>query len=198
MGELYDRALAFATEKHKGKTRWDKKTSYITHPIAVAELVRERGLPEWIQAAALLHDTIEDTDTLPGDLDRLFGTEITVAVQHLSREKGPEWKEPYLDYIRRVQLNKASTAIKIADLDHNMSDLKKGSMLEKYKLAKYILEMGQPSFPPMDWVTYLNAAWWAFNYHTKKLGAALDLSDEELGKLFGRLHDALNKESSRG
>jgi len=59
MGELFDRALAFAAEKHKGQKRKFSGADYITHPLAVAGIVKKWNGPEWVQAVAVLHDVIE-------------------------------------------------------------------------------------------------------------------------------------------
>ena len=68
---LIDKALVFATEKHKNHTRQDKeKSPYIVHPIAVRHILSEVGgvEDERVLAAALLHDTLEDTPTTRKEL----------------------------------------------------------------------------------------------------------------------------------
>ncbi len=71
--ELVIRALAFAGEKHRHQRRKDLAASpYINHPIALANtLISEAGVtdPEII-CGALLHDTVEDTETTPNELKR--------------------------------------------------------------------------------------------------------------------------------
>ena len=58
---LYRRALAFATEKHAGQTRIGG-LPYITHPMAVAEIVYEKKMEIDYAVTALFHDLLEDTD----------------------------------------------------------------------------------------------------------------------------------------
>lgn len=62
METTLEKILEFATKAHEGQKRKYIDEPYITHPIAVAELVKEAGCYWEMQAAALLHDVVEDTD----------------------------------------------------------------------------------------------------------------------------------------
>ncbi len=76
MTDLIPRARAFATAKHGEKTlKSDLAVLYVTHPIAVAELLRKLrpDVDDELVAAALLHDVIEDTNTPPEDIKSQFG-----------------------------------------------------------------------------------------------------------------------------
>ena len=76
-------ALAFASEKHRHQRRKDAHASpYINHPIALADvLVNEAGVIDSdVLCAAILHDTIEDTETTAEELRALFGPRITAIV----------------------------------------------------------------------------------------------------------------------
>jgi guanosine-3',5'-bis(diphosphate) 3'-pyrophosphohydrolase len=128
------KALAFATQKHAGQTRWDK-SPYINHPIAVAEQFPYRTD---LQVIALLHDTLEDTHTTFKELVSEFGLDIARDVEMLSKLKG----EQYSDFIIRIATSGSERAVrvKIADLTHNLSDLKNGAMRDKYELALHILK----------------------------------------------------------
>src|SRR5688572_8570269 len=73
------KALAFAAHKHRDQRRKDPAASpYINHPIALADvLVNEGGVTDVeVLCAALLHDTVEDTDTTPQELEENFGPRI--------------------------------------------------------------------------------------------------------------------------
>ena len=73
------RAVAFAAHKHRNQRRKDEVASpYINHPIALAELLASVGLEQDTEVliAALLHDTVEDTDTTFEELEAKFGTPI--------------------------------------------------------------------------------------------------------------------------
>ena len=137
MTELTDLAARIATKAHKGQTRWDKTIPYITHPQAGARSLIEAGYGEDFVAAAWLHDVIEDTDVTKQHLF-LEGVDAQVidAVVALSKTEGVS----YLDYILGVCGNDIARVVKMHDLRHNMSDLKPGSMKQKYELAFYILE----------------------------------------------------------
>jgi len=137
MTKLTDLAAAIATEAHKGQTRWDKRTPYISHPAAVARAMIQDNWSEDYVAVAWLHDVIEDTSVtaeqllaagIPGD--------IVQSVETISKKDG----QSYLDYILDVRHDNLAREVKIEDIRHNMSDLKKGSMRQKYELAIYILE----------------------------------------------------------
>src|SRR5262247_4099241 len=87
---LLFRALAFAAHKHRDQRRKDAQASpYINHPIALAEvLAGEGGVADAeVLAAALLHDTIEDTDTSPAELEREFGAPIAAMVMEVTDDK---------------------------------------------------------------------------------------------------------------
>ena len=73
------RAVNFAADRHRHQRRKDHESSpYINHPIAVAATLAREGDVSDLPAlqAALLHDTIEDTETTPGELEQLFGSEV--------------------------------------------------------------------------------------------------------------------------
>src|SRR5690554_5490420 len=73
--DIIERAYAKADEAHKGQTRQSGEP-YITHPLAVAQILAELGIGSKTLAAALLHDTVEDTDYTLDELRHDFGDEI--------------------------------------------------------------------------------------------------------------------------
>src|ERR1700742_4504239 len=83
-------ALKFAARKHRRQRRKDSEaTPYINHPIAVAELLSRVGAITDLPTlqAAILHDTIEDTETSPEELEENFGEEVRLIVQELTDNK---------------------------------------------------------------------------------------------------------------
>ena len=127
MAERLLSALRFAAEKHRAQRRKDTAaTPYINHPIAVAEtLVRvgNVGDPVSIQAA-ILHDTLEDTETTIAELDEQFGEDVRRLVEELTDDKGlpkAERKRRQVDHA--PQLSQAAKALKLADKICNVSDL---------------------------------------------------------------------------
>src|SRR5882724_1646054 len=84
------KALHFAANKHRDQRRKDVEASpYINHPIEVAELLARAGGvtdPVTLQAA-ILHDTIEDTNTTREELDIAFGPEVRRVVEEVTDDK---------------------------------------------------------------------------------------------------------------
>lgn len=111
---------------------------YIQHPRTVAGYVQTAEQ----KVIALLHDTLEDTCLTEGDLRPVFGDEITDTVILLTHEESEE----YGRYIQRVSQSRLASAVKLADLRHNMQlsrlpvvteeDRKR---IEKYKKAYAVL-----------------------------------------------------------
>ena len=129
--------LEIAKEAHKGQTRWNGE-SYIIHPLFVATQFTD----ERLKCIAILHDVIEDTNC---DKEMLYAKgvrgDIVAIVDVLSRRTG----ESYKDFILRICEVKSAIMVKIEDLKHNLSDLKAGSMRDKYELALFILETHLPN-----------------------------------------------------
>jgi guanosine-3',5'-bis(diphosphate) 3'-pyrophosphohydrolase len=121
------RALEFAAWKHRDQRRKDTSASpYINHPIAPATVLRIEGNVDdpVVLAAALLHDTIEDTETSWQELRGAFGEEIADVVLELTDTK---WLDKTTR--KRLQVQKASTSadraklVKLADKICNLRDM---------------------------------------------------------------------------
>jgi len=156
MKDLLSRAMELAMKAHKGQTRWDKKTEYISHPIAVMNMIATNGFMGIVQVAAILHDVVEDTKITLVDLRRLcYPEEVVDAVDAISRRKDEEGaKEDYLEYILRVKDNDIARIVKFFDITHNLSDGKVvGSMKDKYKMARHLIAMGDCNLEMMLKVT---------------------------------------------
>ena len=108
-------ALEFATEKHKGQKRIGGD-DYITHPIAVSEIVKVQGFDENYQIAALFHDLLEDTDATEEEILKYSNQEILEAVNLLTKKKGYDMEE----YINAIKRNSIAFAVKAADRLHNL------------------------------------------------------------------------------
>ena len=84
------KALAFAAHKHRDQRRKDVGASpYINHPISLASILCNEGhiTDTDVICAALLHDTLEDTDTTPGELEQEFGVAIRDIVMEVTDDK---------------------------------------------------------------------------------------------------------------
>ena len=104
------KALCLAYRAHHGQM--DKSgLPYIHHPLHLAEQMAD----EISCAAALLHDTVEDTDITLAELAKEFPPEVVEAVNLLTHKPGTD----YYDYVRAIRANPAATAVKLADLRHN-------------------------------------------------------------------------------
>lgn len=81
-------AIAFAARAHRGQLRKDAQTPYASHPFRVCLIVRHVfGIDDpHVLAAAVLHDTIEDTTTDYDDLHERFGREVAEWVATLSKD----------------------------------------------------------------------------------------------------------------
>lgn len=119
---LYHKALCFAARKHANQKR-NNGQPYIIHPIRVSQLVTD----EDEKAVALLHDTIEDTETTYEELQEEFGEWIAGAVEALTHRKG----ESYIEYMGRVLQHPAARAVKKADIADNLSDNPSANAIKK-------------------------------------------------------------------
>ncbi len=120
--EAYD----CATEAHEGQKRRDG-SDYVTHPIAVAEIVAEMGLDAESLISALLHDCIEDTELGYDKIKAKFGKEvadIVDGVSKLTRMPYTSKEEAQIENLRKMFLAMGKDIrvilIKIADRLHNM------------------------------------------------------------------------------
>jgi guanosine-3',5'-bis(diphosphate) 3'-pyrophosphohydrolase len=120
-------ALEFAANKHKDHRRKDLDASpYINHPIAVATILAVEGdvSDETVLVAALLHDTVEDTETTFDELTSHFGPGVSRLVQEVSDDKTKAPGERKRLQIERAPMNSdLAKQIKIADKICNISDL---------------------------------------------------------------------------
>lgn len=160
--EKYKSAIEFSATKHEGQFRKDKnKTPYIIHPMGVSfSLFREgdiRDLDTLI--AALLHDTLEDTDTSFDEIKKRFGEKVAEPVRELTNDPNlttEENKQRQVDHA--PFLSPTAKLVKLSDRLYNVRDL---------------------NVPPPSWdhekvASYLN---WG-----KKLLAALKGTNEKMEK----------------
>jgi len=119
--------LAFAAEKHRHQRRKDAEASpYINHPIALAHvLTREGGIQDLaVLSAALLHDTIEDTETTAAELEGRFGSQVAAIVLEVTDDKNLEKhvrKQHQIDHA--AGLSTEAKLVKLADKICNLRDV---------------------------------------------------------------------------
>ena len=124
-GRLMD-ALSFAAVKHQYQKRKDGKRPYINHVIRVSELLWKIGDIRDINilAAALLHDTVEDTDTTPEELTEKFGAEVCSIVLEVTDDKDlPKQMRKDLQIEHAPHLSREAGQIKLADKICNIEDI---------------------------------------------------------------------------
>ena len=127
--DLLNRAYVFATQKH-GDQKGASGDPYFSHPVEVAGILTELRLDPASIATALLHDTIEDTDTTYGEIEKLFGREIADLVNGVTKLSQLELTSEgsaYAENFRKLLLATASDIrvllVKFADRLHNMRTL---------------------------------------------------------------------------
>lgn len=121
------KAISFAANKHSHQRRKDEaSTPYINHPISVTLIISEVGgvNDQDVLAAALLHDTIEDTDTSADELEVLFGRKVRRLVEEVTDDKTLAKDTRKQNQIAHAaKLSPAAVMIKLADKISNIRDV---------------------------------------------------------------------------
>ena len=124
---LLIRALEFASRKHSTQRRKDHASSpYINHPIGLVSILAvEAGIHDAdVLCAALLHDTIEDTDTTRAELELHFGEKIAAIVEEVTDNKTlPKQLRKQLQIDHAPALSNAAGLVKLADKIANLRDV---------------------------------------------------------------------------
>lgn len=121
------KAVAFAAEKHRNQRRKDADASpYINHPIALANvLANESGIQDLsVLCAAILHNTIEDTETTADELADLFGSKVTSIVLEVTDDKSLDKhirKQRQIEHASHI--SHEAKLVKLADKICNLRDI---------------------------------------------------------------------------
>ena len=144
---MYEKAVKFATKAHEGAVRKYTGAPYITHPIAVAELVRVFDPRPEVIVAAVLHDVVEDTPVTLEEIEAEFGPVVADLVKYVTNVAGPEIENRK----SRFAVNASHFAdgpsgahnLKIADAIHNMATLEEydPEFYKTYRIEKAALNM---------------------------------------------------------
>lgn len=146
------KAARFAAERHTTQRRKDEaETPYINHPIEVAETIANDGgvTDEIVLAAALLHDTVEDTGTTPEEIEELFGREIRDVVMEVTDDKSletAERKRLQIEHARHISVR--GQQVKLGDKIANLRSIlvtpptvwDERRMLEYFVWAKKVID----------------------------------------------------------
>lgn len=125
-------AFWYAVRAHKGQFRKDRKTPYIEHPVEVAEIVSDMSNVPSVIEAALLHDTVEDTDVRINDIARIFGAYVADLVSDDSENKrhnmkpSETWRVRKEEAIRKIAgAGQEAKMISLADKLSNLRSVKR-------------------------------------------------------------------------
>ena len=143
-------AFTFADNAHSGQLRKDG-SPYITHPLAVAEIVAELELDTDSIIAALLHDCIEDTGVTHEEIAKLFGAtvaDLVEGVTKLTRVQYTSKEEEQMENLRKMLMAMAKDIrvilIKICDRLHNMRTMEYQSPRKQREKALETMEIYAP------------------------------------------------------
>jgi GTP pyrophosphokinase len=145
-----ERAYRFAAEHHEGQKRLSGE-DFIQHPLAVAQILAALGLDTTTLEAALLHDTVEDTDVSVAELDTEFGPEVARIVDGLTKLDALSFRSREHEQAENVRKMIVAMAgdirvllIKLADRLHNMRTLSALPRDKQRRIATATLEIYAP------------------------------------------------------
>src|SRR5690348_8526815 len=148
--DLLNRAYVYAMKAHGGQTR-ASGDPYFSHPLEVAAILTGLKLDDATIVAALLHDTIEDTEATRAEIDNMFGHEIGALVEGLTKLKRLELvsrEAKQAENLRKLLLAIADDVrvllIKLADRLHNMRTLEFVPHASRRRIAEETLDIYAP------------------------------------------------------
>merc|ERR1712137_1338702 len=136
------KASDFAAKKHVDQRRKVGDIPYINHPIGVANFLTEIGGVNDIVAiqAALLHDTVEDTDTTMEEIKNFFGDEVAAVVAEVTDDKSlgkAERKKAQVEHAKHASYQ--AKLVKLCDKLYNLRDLLKSPTWEPVRCQGYFV-----------------------------------------------------------
>jgi len=148
--EQLRRAFDLASEAHGGVRRKSGEP-YITHPLAVSAILAELRMDCCTLTAALLHDTIEDTDVSKEQISEAFGAEVAELVDGVTKLERVRFRtaqeqaaESFIKMILAMSKDIRVIIIKLADRLHNMRTLQHMQAEKRFRIAKETLEVYAP------------------------------------------------------
>jgi len=148
--DLLNRAYVYAMKAHGSQTR-ASGDPYFTHPLEVAAILTDLKLDDATIVAALLHDTIEDTEATRAEIDQIFGHEIGTLVEGLTKLKRLELvsrEAKQAENLRKLLLAIADDVrvllVKLADRLHNMRTLEFVPEASRRRIAEETLDIYAP------------------------------------------------------
>jgi guanosine-3',5'-bis(diphosphate) 3'-pyrophosphohydrolase len=148
--DLLNRAYVYAMKAHGAQTR-ASGDPYFSHPLEVAAILTDLKLDDATIVAALLHDTIEDTEATRAEIDQMFGPEIGALVEGLTKLKRLELvsrEAKQAENLRKLLLAISDDVrvllIKLADRLHNMRTLEFVAPAARRRIADETLDIYAP------------------------------------------------------
>jgi RelA/SpoT family (p)ppGpp synthetase len=148
--DLLNRAYVYAMKAHGSQTR-ASGDPYFSHPLEVAAILTDLKLDDATIVAALLHDTIEDTEATRAEIDHIFGPEIGALVEGLTKLKRLELvsrEAKQAENLRKLLLAIADDVrvllVKLADRLHNMRTLEFVPPASRHRIAEETLDIYAP------------------------------------------------------
>jgi GTP diphosphokinase / guanosine-3',5'-bis(diphosphate) 3'-diphosphatase len=148
--DLLNRAYVYAMKAHGSQTR-ASGDPYFSHPLEVAAILTDLKLDDATIVAALLHDTIEDTEATRAEIDQIFGSEIGALVEGLTKLKRLELvsrEAKQAENLRKLLLAISDDVrvllIKLADRLHNMRTLEFVPPESRKRIAEETLDIYAP------------------------------------------------------
>lgn len=127
MSDLVFQAITYAAQCHEGQFRKGTSIPYIVHPLSMLRFLARLGAPPELQAAAVLHDVVEDTDATLEDLLERFGPRVTALVEGATeKDKSLSWMERKQAAIAHAEHSEdlELLVLKCVDKLDNLSDLR--------------------------------------------------------------------------
>lgn len=147
---LVERAFKLCYKAHYGVTRSSGEPYYL-HPVEVATIViKEIGIDDLSVAAALLHDTVEDTDVTLEDISREFGPQVRSIIDGLTKisgvfqNKGVKQAEAFMKLLLSMAEDLRVVMIKFADRLHNMRTIQHLPRTKQLSIATETMELFAP------------------------------------------------------
>lgn len=140
---LLMRAAGFAARAHTTQRRkGEPGEPYINHPIRVAEILTEAGVTDVVAlCAALLHDTVEDTEATTATLRELFGPEVASVVAEVTDPMElPKLEQKRLQVERAQALSPRARLVRLADKIANVDDMHRAPPRWKLERRRFYLE----------------------------------------------------------
>ncbi|VAV84751.1 Guanosine-3',5'-bis(diphosphate) 3'-pyrophosphohydrolase / GTP pyrophosphokinase, (p)ppGpp synthetase II [hydrothermal vent metagenome] len=148
--EVIKKAYVFSAKVHHGQNRRSGEP-YLTHPLEVASLLADLKMDTSVIATGLLHDTVEDTHTTVEKIEELFGEEVAILVDGLTKlsrlsfdKKQDREAENFRKMILAMSKDMRIVLIKLADRLHNMRTLDAMAPDKQRRIAKETLDIYAP------------------------------------------------------